>query len=103
MSTKNYTIINKILFSNAKRIMSKESDSFHMGWMVVSEFINWIEQNYELKEKDGPGTWEKLQEDYKNVQEVLKKLTQKESELNQLIKMIEKKLMNADYKVKTNT
>lgn len=87
MSTKNYTMINKVLFSNAKKIMEDKSKKSygHIGWMDVSHFINWIEQNYELKEKNG----KKLQEEYENFQKVLKKLKQKESELNQLIKMIE--------------
>ncbi len=49
--------LNHELFNQAKVIMENEHDNArtptcdHMGWMQVGDFIDWLEANYNIKEK----------------------------------------------------
>jgi len=50
---KNFSDLNEELFLNAKRIFDDNNGGcHHMGWCDVSEYINWLENNYDIKKKD---------------------------------------------------
>lgn len=43
--------LNNKLYEKAKEIMLVEQHKWHIGWSGVGSFIDWLEENYELKEK----------------------------------------------------
>lgn len=50
-----YSELNRELFTKAKEIMddndNNSSTHWHIGWCDVSDFINWLEENYHITEK----------------------------------------------------
>ena len=45
--------LNHTLYKKAEYILEYEQHRSHIGWSGVGSFIDWLESNYELTEKDG--------------------------------------------------
>jgi hypothetical protein len=43
--------LNYELFQEGKKILKINEFAFHIGWTSFSNFIDWLEENYEIKRK----------------------------------------------------